>query len=278
MLLDYMRILLDTGSLSDKSLDNQDDSINTTVALTSSDYIYVGQRLPFTNLFLYSHVANTNTATLSVEYWNGTSWISAVDLLDGTSASGKTFAKSGIIQWSSEKSQGWQCVYDTSDSNSPASLQSITIYDCYWARLKVSATLSATTALKEITYAFTSTQELKKIDVEIDSYLSAFASGKTEWNQEITTASKLLVTDLKRLGFVAGPGQVIELDDLYMAATFKCLELLYFNLGPSYKDRMDKMRKEYESVMNIQNFTLDSNKDGLLDQSEMGGTIRRLIR
>lgn len=278
MLLDYMRILLDTGTVADKSLENQDDSLNTTVALTSSHYIYVAQRFPFTNLFLHSHVANSNASILSVQYWDGTAWRDGVDMLDGTATSGVTLAKSGIVQWSVNKLYGWQRVNDTTDSNSPDELSAFTIYNSFWCRFKVSASLSGTTAFKEITYAFTSSQELKKIDVEIDSFFSAFASGKTDWITEILTASKMVVTDLKRLGFICAPGQVIELDDVYMAATLKTLELVYFNLGPSYKEKLDKVRSEYQAALNIQRLTLDKDADGKLDLSEVGGTIRRLVR
>lgn len=278
MLLDYLRLLIDTGTIADKSLDNQDDSVTTTIALTSSHYIYVAQRFPFANLFYHLHSANSNASVLSAQYWDGTAWRDVVDMLDGTSSSGACFAKSGIIQFSLNKDYGWQPVIDTTDSNAPTELSSFVIYDSYWIRLKVSSSLTGSTAFKQITYAFTSSQELKKKNVEIDSFFSSFASGKTDWNQEIITASKMLVTDLRRMGLIVAPGQIIELNDVYLPTTFKALELIYENLGPSYKDRLEMVRKDYSESLNIRRFTFDTDQDGKLEHREIAAQVRRLVR
>ncbi len=278
MLFDYIRIFKEASGLIDMSLDNQDESATIDAAITTSQYIYVAQKLPFTNMFMWIDTANTTTATMSIEYWNGTEWKDAVDVLDGTLSGGKTLARSGNVQFSLAKDHGWQPVWDPTDSNAPAALSTTRIYDCYWIRIAPSATLTTGATLKEVTYAFTATQELKNYDVEIDGYMASFETGKTDWIKEIITASKLLVLDFRRLGLIVHQGQIIELTDVSVPCALKTIMLIYSNLGPSYKDKIDSMKKEYDNAMNIRRFTVDANADGKLERSEMTNTIKRLVR
>jgi hypothetical protein len=279
MLLNYIRVFTKiSASLVDKSLDNQDDTQTVALNLGTSDYVYVAQRFPFTNIFMHMDTANSNASVMSVQYWDGTAWRDAVDVMDGTSTSGVTLAKSGMIQWSSDDEYTWNKVFDTEDSNSPSELQTLKVYNCYWARLKVSASLSASADSKEICYSFTTSQRLKDFDVEIDTYLNSFSNGKTDWIDEIKTASKLVVQDLKRLGLIVSNGQIIELDDVYVPTSLRALMLIYSHLGPSYNDKIAAKQKEYSDALNIRRFTFDSNADGKLDAGEVSSTIKRVYR
>lgn len=278
MLLNYIRVLTKIASLVDKSLVNQDDSSTFATNLGTSDYIYVAQRYPFTNLFVHMDTVNTNSSVLSVDYWDGVAWRAAVDVMDGTSLAGATLGKSGSVQWSTDHDYTWNQVYDTSDTVSPAELQTLRIYNSYWMRFKVSASLSASCDVKELCYSFTTSQRLKDFDVELDGYLASFATGKTDWIDEIKTGSKLVVQDLKRLGLIMGPGQVIELDDVYVPTSLRTVALIYSNLGPSYKDKIEALMKQYSEALNIRRFTFDTNADGKLEQREISGTIKRMYR
>jgi len=279
MLLNYIRLFTKiSATLADKSLANQDDTQTVSLVLGTSDYIYVAQRYPFTNLFLHMDSVNTNASVLSGQYWDGTEWRDAVDMMDGTSLSGATLGKSGGIQWSLDPLYTWNIVTDTVQTYAPTELQTLKIYNSYWFRLKVSASLLAGTDSKEIGYCFTTSQRLKDFDVEIDGFFASFATGKTDWIDEIKTGSKLVVQDLKRLGLVMSPGQIIELDDVYVPTSLRTLMLIYSNLGPSYKDKITAMAKEYDKAMNIRRFTFDTNANGKLEQREISGTIKRMYR
>jgi hypothetical protein len=278
MLFDYIRIFKEASGLIDMSLDNQDESATIDAAITTSQYIYVAQKLPFTNMFMWIDTANTTTATMSIEYWNGTEWKDAVDVLDGTLSGGKTLARSGNVQFSLAKDHGWQMVPYTSDTNAPTELQTLNVNGCYWLRISVSANMSAGTDLKELGYAFTSTQQLNDFDVEISGFYDSFATGKTDWIPEILSASKLLVIELKRQGLIMGPGQIIDLDDLYIPCTYKALEVIYFNLGPSYAEKRKVVAEEFKKSLNVQRPTLDTNANGRLDEVESKGTPRMMVR
>lgn len=279
MLLDYIRIFkFDGSSLTDQSLLNQDDSSTMPLNLDTDDYLYIGQRFPFTNLFFQMDTVNGVTGSISVDYWDGKQWRAGVDVLDGTKSSTIPLAKSGNLSWSVNHDYGWQIVNDTTDSSAPSGLASVYLYDTYWTRLSVDNAVSGSCDAKEIGYAFTTSSQLKSIDVEIDGYLSSFESGKTDWNPEIMTASKQVVTDLKRLGLVIHSGQIMELDDVWLPATYKTLALIYFNLGPSYNDKRAAVENMYKNALNNRRYTFDSNADGKLDKREISGQVRRLVR
>jgi hypothetical protein len=278
MLFDYIRVFKDSSGLTDMSLDNQDESATIDAAITTSQYIYVAQKLPFTNMFMWIDTANTTTATMSIEYWNGTEWKSAVDVLDGTLSGGKTLARSGNVQFSLDKNYGWQTVSHTADTSAPTELQTLNIAGCYWLRIAVSANMSAGTDLKELGYAFTSTQQLNDFDVEISGFYDSFATGKTDWIPEILSASKLLVIELKRQGLLTAQGQIIELEDFYIPCTYKALEVIYFNLGPSYAEKRKVVAEEFKKSLNVQRPAIDTNADGKLDSNENKGTPRMMVR
>ncbi len=67
-----------------------------------------------------------------------------------------------------------------------------------WLRFKPTISIDALTAAFSVSYAFTSSQQLNNHDIEINNYYDRFALGKTDWNNEIVTASRYLVADLKR--------------------------------------------------------------------------------
>lgn len=278
MMLSYFRLFKYDGiSLTDYSLLNQDSSTITPV-LTASDYFYVAQEFPSNNFFAYVNTVNATAATLATQYWNGKEWVDAVDILDGTSSVGATFGQSGVVQFSPDDDQGWVSISDTSDSTAPSELQGIKLYDLYWYRVSPSVDLDAGLTLKELGYSFTTSDQLSTVDVEINNFFNAFESGKTDWIPEIMTASKMMIMDLKRLGIIVHAGNILRFDDLSMACTYKTLELIYMNLGPSYNDKKVELRKLYTDALNVNRFTIDKDKDGLVDAGEIRAQMRRLIR
>jgi hypothetical protein len=94
MLLDYIRVFKWSAGWTDYSLDNFDETLTVPTALTTTQYIYLAQKMPFNMVFVHLDTANTNAANLDIEYWDGTTWRDAVDILDGTKTSGVTLAKS----------------------------------------------------------------------------------------------------------------------------------------------------------------------------------------
>jgi hypothetical protein len=277
MLYEWLRVIKGT----DLSLANQDDSALVDLNISNLNYIYVAQYYPFNNLFFWIDTPNDVAANIEIQYWANNQWVNAVDVLDGTKVNGVPFAKSGSIQFSPQRRiSSWNQVTDTSETNnsSPSELSAYSIYDCYWIRIKATTALLSTAKAKRITYAFTNTQQLNKLDIEINQYYSAFASGKTDWIKEIITGSEIMLADLKSKGLVVHRGQILRFDDVSLACDMKVLALIYSNLGRAYEEKRKLKEEEYEKVINSRKFTFDNNNDGLVSSNEIGATAARMVR
>lgn len=125
--------------------DDYDDSASHTFvnlgAMTSSQYCYAGFDNPVTALYFYiaGGKENTNTATISIDYWNGTAWTSVGTVQDATLSSGKTLGRTGIVSWNAIAA-GTE--FTTSLTNE---------INFYYYRIGFSATLSANCYLYYLT-------------------------------------------------------------------------------------------------------------------------------
>lgn len=100
-------------------------------AMTTSDYLYVGCSDTFLglNVDMGSNV-NASTATLDVEYWNGTAWTDVSGDSDGTDDGGATLGQDGVYTWTLPTDWAKTVVNELSPF--------------YWIRFAPSDTLSAT--------------------------------------------------------------------------------------------------------------------------------------
>ena len=282
MLYQYIRIFFsNNGTLTDYSLQNQEEAATVPLEMVSAeDWIYVGQHYPFNNFFIQIDTANAVSSTMSIQYWGGKSqeWVDALDILDNTSVSGATLARSGIIQFTPDVDHIWHGVADTKNEPQPLGLETLNIYNVHWMRFKASADTTAGSAAKRIAYAFTQNQQLDNIDVTINQFLTSFASGKTNWDDEIITASMQLVSDLRRKGLIVSPGQILRFDDVSLAADLKTLMLIYKNLGPGYQAKLEMTARDYENALSLTRFSFDTNEDAFLSKGELYNSIAKLVR
>lgn len=281
MLSQWIRVLFsDNGSLTDYSLAAQNSDTIPFAITAAEDYLYVGQYYPFNNLFFeIGTTVNAAASVVSVEYWDGTAWRSAVDVIDATSVSGASLGRNGVIQWSPNKDYQWLVVQDTSDTTSPSELQTKTIYDLYWVRLKWSGNTTAGCTLKSVSYAFCTTQMLYSLDSELDEYLVAWGgSSKTNWDEQIMNASQQLVSDLRARQIIIAPGNIVRFDDVSMACAYLAMSLIYVPLGQAFNDRKQDARDQYKKLLNLSRFTVDSNRDGRVSPGEISQSVPRLIR
>ena len=233
MLSRYIRaISSDNSVLTDYSLVSQDRTNSFTLPITKSeDYLYIGQYFPTNNLYFSIGTANTNACTISVEIWNN-GWVDAVDVLDGTSSSGKSMATSGIIQWGIDKDDmGWTRVSDPTQEASSFGLTSLKIYDLYWIRISFSESLSAGSTLKQIAYKFCTDNDLKAKAPDINDYLASWESGKANWSDQIIEGSKELVDYLKSQGLIKHAGNILRFDEVNTACSYLTLSLIHNGIG-----------------------------------------------
>jgi len=282
MLYQWLRLIHgDNGTLIERSIDNQDEATTVSLVIDSAqDYLYIGQHYPFNNFFIQMDTVNANAGSIAIQYWTSKNvgWVNAVDILDGTSVSGVPLARTGVIQFSPDSQYSWQIVGDSKQEPQPTGLETVSIYNMYWLRVRWSATPSAGCDMKRLAYCFTRSQQIDNIDVQINQFLTSFASGKTSWDDEIVTASMMVVNDMRRRGIIVHPGNLLRFDDVTLATDWMTLQLIYRNLGPAFVDRLTRAKEEYERAISVKAFSLDQNNDAFLNRSEITGSVIGLVR
>lgn len=279
MLYQWIRLLRGTnGVLSDLSLANQDETATCLHDVTAAtDYLYLGQQFPFNNFYYKMAVANALASTLSIEYWTGSAWVSAVDVLDGTRPSAATLARSGMIQFSPNQRDRWQIVYDSSEVNvAPAELNSVTIYNMYWIRIKFSANLTPTAASKKICYCFSTHQQIAHRDSTLNTYLASF--GVTTWEDHIINASIDVIQELKKRNLITNSGQVLRLDDVTIATDWKTVMSIYFDLGGDYLPKLTAATRMFDNALDLKTANFDKNNNAVVDISEKDSSQTRMSR
>lgn len=278
MIVNWLRVFRqDDTTYTDKSFDNENEAAEIDMAFVAAeDALYIGKVCPFNNFYAYLGTANTADSVMKIQYWDSSQWRDAVDVIDGTSSSGKTLAQNGGVVFVPNKSYGWESVEDTSTSSAPSELQDFTIYDLYWLKITFTNDLSAGTTLRRLFYSFTTSQVINSIDKDAANYLTAF--GQTSWETQIFTATKEVLADLKARRILANEGQLLSIDAIAEPAAYKTLAIIYFNLGEDYNDRYDKALSMYNTLLRNDLFSVDQDNNAILEPDEqvtMGGRLYR---
>jgi hypothetical protein len=78
---------------------NPSSGTNTILAV-NTDRVYVGQLFPFSKIDIdLTGLASADGGALVCEYWNGSTWVSVANLIDGTAVGGNTMRQDGAIQF-----------------------------------------------------------------------------------------------------------------------------------------------------------------------------------
>jgi hypothetical protein len=300
MLTQYIRVfrgadLAGVVTLEDLSMDNAEK-----VAMEWEEkYFYVAQRFPFNNLFLmFTEKVNTESSTLMIEYWNGASeWVEAKDILDFT----RGLARNGLVQFSLNNNESWDCISrtGTDDTNAPLEMRGLDINDCHWIRISClpdepsntvtipddpdtilvdeSSTTISDVELKHICYAFTTTEKVNGVDIQMPRHYTTFLSGKTNWLDEILIGSEMMIADLKTAGMLKSHGQIILLDDFYLPCAYRVLMHLYSQMGTAYEGKRGEITAAYNRFLKGPK-TIDVNMDAKISSNENQASTNRIRR
>jgi hypothetical protein len=112
--------------------------------------------------------------------------------------------------------------------------------------------------VKSIRYQFTHASIVKGIDIELDTYLAAFAVGKVDWYDEISMSSDLVVVDLIRMGLIEHYGNIISFNTIALMTAYRTLGIIYFSMGTAYLERYKMVVAEYERLLTSSKLTVDT--------------------
>ena len=269
--MNYRIIHSDNGTLKDLSvnLNKYTSGSEITPLEAANDYLYVGARFPFNSFYTIVKEVNAIPSAISIEYWDGNEWKSAIEVLDQTEG----LTKSGKISFVPSKQYGWMMddtVHSNDETEEITGLGNIVIYDHYWIRLKVSATLTPTTELSWIGVNFASDADLFLEYPLFDStsMMAAYKTGKTSWQDQIVAASALVIEDLIAKKIIKGQEQILDTDKLRSVTVSKTAQIIYKALGDDYNDEKEAVTKEYYSRLNKSIFHVDENSNARLDERE----------
>lgn len=268
----------DNGTLIDYSANlNRYDSTESEFSYTTGeDYIYIGGRLPFNSLYFKLDNLNLVTATMSVEVYDGSQWRVVNEVIDETDG----FKKSGYVTFTPNRDQGWLYKDTSSNGSVIPGLASVKIYDLYWMRLSFNATLTANTSLIWVGSLFCDDTDIgaEYPDLVKSSVLSAFKSGKTNWEEQRVRASEIIIQDLMINRVILDSGQMLEREDYRVACVQKTAELIFSAFGDDYIDQRKRAREEYQRRLSNPVKKIDLNANGVEERVESFNTQGWLSR
>ena len=249
---------------------------SSTVAIESTDYIFIGRSKPFHSLYLEAgDTVNANSATMGAEYYNGTAWVALTLLVEGTASSGKTLARSGFIKWASP------ALWESTEINST---------DKYWIRLQPSANLTATLKITGLNILYSDDEYLKRYvpdvmtmlprdenDTKLGSFVMLHEAGRDKVLRELmrggirkNRASDGAVKPIDRW-------DLLDINDVKDAATFATLEVIFRNNSDtpedSYASKAAFYKGEFKAAMEGAQIGIDFDDDGREDADEIGGSF-----
>lgn len=232
--------------------------------LDVGDAFYVASELPFNHRWFEVTEPNIIEAALSVSIWNGTSFVAALDVADGTSVAKTTLAKSGCISFTPDRRKpGWALADVSSDIAELADAP--IIYRMYWAKFEVTAAITVTTELLYVGQKFCSDDDLYQVypDLNRTGLKTAFLAGKTDWSAQTIIASELIVDDLRQRRVVIRRDQIMDESLLRDACRHKTAEIIYRGLGNGHLDNRILAAKDYMTAMSKDFFEVDRTGDGI---------------
>lgn len=267
MLHDQRVLFSNNGTISDLTVNLNEFRSGTEVIdfVAAEDYIFIGSFLPFNHKQIDVSVANDTSTVASVDVWDGSSWNAAVDVIDRTDSSGVSLAQDGVLSWTTDIDKSWG---RERESTNVTGLSGTKIFDMYWIRLSWSADWNALTALQFVGQKFSVDADIYAYypDLNDSNLQGAFASGKTDWNDQHYIAAQRIVRDLKKNNSILSGDQILDFDMFEEISIHAVAMVVYWGLGQY--DQHDKAKAQYENALKVGFLNLDRDLDGRLEPVE----------
>lgn len=267
----YRVIFSDNGTLSDFSVNLNEYSTGTHVMpfTAGQDYLYIGSRFPFNSFYIRLSVLNIIASTMTIKIWDGNSWISTVDLIDESAG----LTGNGYVTFVPSKANSGWASDDTVNNNGAervTGLGNVTIYDMFWMRISLGTTITLTTALDWIGHIFCSDTDLySEYPIFNSSSLkTAYAAGKTTWEEQRVMASNIIIEDMIYKGLIIHQGQILDHRKFKLACISKTAQMIFTALGDDYKDDAKAAKDEYDIRIKNGVYNIDLNNNARIDDQE----------
>jgi hypothetical protein len=208
--------------------------------------------------------ANTNTVTVSISQWDGTSWVAVDDLVDQTNG----FKNSGFMSW---QNQDEWVAKNISPMDSDIEL--------FWIKLTVSGSLSAGTTLQAVLNLFCDDGILRAYYPEIISDTRYLPSSRTDFLEQYQAAKDLVVLRLKQRKLIQNEGQIIDINDVAVAATHAAAWLILSPIAgnDAVKAMADAALEKFNNELSSLVLGIDQDKDGIVTEDERSLTSTTFV-
>jgi hypothetical protein len=225
-----------------------------TFDLTAAKAFYVGFNSPITTRYFHFSTLNTASVNLTVKYWDGDSWESPEDVVDQTDA----FTKSGFISWTNESDWKLQALTPVTDK------------ELFWIKFTVDGNLDAGTKLQSVLNLFCDDNLVKAYYPELISDTRYLPGSNTDYIEQYHAAKDLVCLRLKQDGIIKNEGQILDINEVSVAAVHAFVWILLNPIAVSDGDRerADKAYKDFNHELNKVKLDFDLDESGIIEQSE----------
>ena len=262
------------------SLDNFHGDTEVFDYTTVDDFLFIGSLFPFSHTYFDLSVLNVVAATVTVEYWDGNAFIAMAEVIDETVG----LTKSGFLNFVPDRNKKWtrEDTVNNSGTERITGLGGKTRYDLYWLRISYNATLTLATAFNWIGPKFSIDDDLgsEYPDLLLSDSLTGFEAGKTDWEEQVIRAARLIIERLKNETRIMDGNQLMDRTLFRTASVSKVAEIALNGLGQDFKEDRDDARKQFGDRMAQSFLNIDRDLDGRLDEFEarrlsQGTVLRR---
>ena len=223
--------------------------------LLTTQKLYLGFREKFACRYFLLGTVNTNAATLTVKYWDGTAYSAVEDLVDQTVG----FTQSGWISW--KNVTGW-----TKAEQSP-----VTDEELYWIEISTSANLSAGTTIQAILNLFCNEVLLAEYYPELVSDTRYLPSGRSNFMEQYNAAAKMTVQALIQNDKIDDESQILDPVEVAIPATHAAAYCILNGIPNPSEDLIERKAqclKDFDFWISRAKLSLDLDNSGEIEENE----------
>jgi hypothetical protein len=258
-------LFLDNGVLSDwtPAISNFKSNTKPVPFITGEDSLLIGSRLPFNNIYVKLESEIAQSSSMVVQYWSDGGWADSVEVIDETEA----FSSSGQVTFTPNKEVNWKL---QEESYGIPDLADVIIYNYYWVKITFTSNLDSGTVLSWMGSIFSDDEDLSAEfpDLVKSSVISAFQTGKINWQEQAVKAAELIESDLVTRGILDGTENILDRSWYTNASVQKVAELIFSAFGDDYVDQRKLAREEYGFRLVKRLAGIDKNNNAIEDVFE----------
>lgn len=231
--------------------------------LTALQKFYLAFRAPFACRYFHFATPNDAAHAVTVKYWNGAAFAAVEDLIDQTLG----FTQNGFIAW--KNVAGWKA-----RSAAPFADQEL-----YWIEISVATDLDADCSLQAVLNLFCDDSLLRAYYPALVADSRYLPEGRTDFLEQYIAAKDLIVTRLKQGKAITDESQIIDPNEVAIAAVHAAAHIIMAPLDRGEDPRpSDDARDAMNGEMNRVSFDLDTDNSGEVEVHEQERSFEVRLR